>query len=120
MVDLLTIFAWIVFAILFLAIVAAIVYLGSLPGNIARRRNHPQADAITAASWSGLALAGTGWPIAFVWAFLRQGPLGAGNESGSGTEEPADGLNADTVATLARRVATLEQRLNSSEPMNKG
>jgi type VI protein secretion system component VasK len=120
MVDALTILASIVFAVLFLAIVAAIVYLGSLPGNIARRRHHPQADAITAASWIGLAFAGVGWPIAFVWAFLRQGPLGAESESGSGTEDPAAGLNADPMAALTQRVAALEQRLNSMKPMNKG
>ena len=61
MVDLLTIFAWIVLATLFLAFVAAIVYLGSLPGNTACKRNHPQADAINAASWIGLALGGVGY-----------------------------------------------------------
>ena len=65
------IFAFIVFGILFLAIVIAIVGLGSLPGNIARRRGHPQADAITAAGWIGIASLGIFWPIAFVWAFLR-------------------------------------------------
>ena len=65
------IFAFVVFGILFLAIVVAIVGLGSLPGNIARRRGHPQADAITAASWIGIASLGIFWPIAFVWAFFR-------------------------------------------------
>lgn len=65
------IFAFVVFGILFLAIVVAIVALGSLPGNIARRRGHPQADAITAAGWIGIASMGIVWPIAFVWAFLR-------------------------------------------------
>ena len=65
------VFAFVVFGILFLAIVTAIVSLGSLPGNIARRRHHPQADAITAAGWIGIASLGILWPIAFVWAFLR-------------------------------------------------
>ncbi len=120
MVDLLTIFAWIVLATLFLAFVAAIVYLGSLPGNIARQRNHPQADAITAASWIGLALGGLGWPIAFVWAFVRQGPLGAEAASDVGLEEPVDGSSSSETAELAQRVVALEQRLNSMEPMKKG
>ena len=65
------VFAFVVFGVLFLAIVIAIVGLGSLPGNIARRRGHPQADAITAAGWIGIASLGILWPIAFVWAFLR-------------------------------------------------
>ena len=45
-----------------------IVQLGTLPGKIARKRNHPQADAVNAASWIGLAL-GIFWPLAFIWAF---------------------------------------------------
>ena len=77
MIDVFTIMSWIVLAVLFLVFVAAIVYLGSLPGNIAKKRNHPQADAINAASWIGLALLGSGWPIAFVWAFLKRGPVGS-------------------------------------------
>lgn len=70
----LDIFAFVVFAVLFLAVVAAIVVLGALPGNIARRREHPQADAITAAGWLGIASLGILWPLAFVWAFLRSSP----------------------------------------------
>lgn len=67
----LDIFAFVVFAILFVAFVAAIVILGALPGNIARARQHPQADAITVAGWLGIASLGILWPIAFVWAYLR-------------------------------------------------
>jgi hypothetical protein len=67
----LDVFAFLVFGILFAAVVAAIVALGSLPGKIARRRRHRQADAINAASWIGIATLGILWPIAFVWAFLR-------------------------------------------------
>ena len=67
----LDVFAFLVFGILFAAVVAAIVALGSLPGKIARRRGHLQADAINAASWIGIATFGILWPIAFVWAFLR-------------------------------------------------
>ncbi len=77
MIDGLTIFAWVVLAVSLLAVVTAVVFLGSLPGQIAAKRNHPQLDAINAASWVGLALAGVGWPFAFVWAFLRTGPLGS-------------------------------------------
>ena len=47
-----------------------VVAVGSLPKKIAIQRNHPQVAAINAAGWT-LALGGLGWPIAFVWAFLR-------------------------------------------------
>ena len=63
-------------AFLFLLLVWGIVVVGSLPRKIALQRNHPQVDAINAASWIGLLLGGVGWFIAFVWAFLRTGPIG--------------------------------------------
>ncbi|MCC7338835.1 MAG: DUF3302 domain-containing protein [Pirellulaceae bacterium] len=82
MTDLATIFAWFVMALLFFVFVTLVVFLGSLPKKIALKRNHPQVDAINAASWIGLACGGIGWPIAFVWAFLR-----SGNASHSGPEK---------------------------------
>jgi len=76
MFDFATYFAWFVLAVLFFVVVAIIVALGSLPKKIATKRNHPQVEAINAASWIGLAAGGIGWLIAFVWAFLRSGPAG--------------------------------------------
>jgi hypothetical protein len=58
---------FIVFLILLGA--AAVVFLGSLPGKIARGRQHPYPDAVNVASWVGLAT-GVFWPIALIWAFL--------------------------------------------------
>ncbi len=103
--DPLFIMAAVVMTVLFLAVVAAIVYLGSLPGNIAKSRKHPQVDAINAASWIGLALGGIGWPFAFVWAFWssRNGPGGEGAAESSSEE----------LAELNRRIVSLESQLTS-------
>ncbi|TWT67061.1 DUF3302 domain-containing protein [Allorhodopirellula solitaria] len=76
MIDFATVFAWFVIAVLFFVAVIIIIALGSLPKKIAMKRNHPQVDAINAASWIGLACGGIGWPIAFVWAFLHAGNVG--------------------------------------------
>jgi hypothetical protein len=73
MIDALDIFAFAVFAIILAAVVILIVFLGSLPGNIARKRGHPQATAITAAGWLSLAGFGVFWPLALIWAFLGPG-----------------------------------------------
>lgn len=73
MIDFATVFAWFVLTLIFATIVAAIVAIGSLPKKIAMKRNHPQVDAVNAASWIGLALGGIGWPLAFVWAFYDYG-----------------------------------------------
>ena len=53
MIDL---FAWIVLIILALTTVAVIVFLAMLPGTIAKKRNHPWAQAVTVAGWVTLFL----------------------------------------------------------------
>ncbi|MEZ6078199.1 MAG: DUF3302 domain-containing protein [Pirellulaceae bacterium] len=68
MTDLTTIFAWFVMALLFFVFVTLVD--SAHCRKIALKRNHPQVDAINAASWIGLACGELVWPIAFVWAFL--------------------------------------------------
>ena len=87
MIDGLTYFAWAVMAIMLVILTALFVFLGSLPKRIADKHNHPQADAINAASWLGLFLGGIGWPFALVWAYTRSGHAGhgtAGDLKGNG------------------------------------
>ena len=62
--------AFLVFAVLVGVAVVVIIFVGGLPGKVARRRNHPHANAITAAGWISLITLGALWPIAFVWAFV--------------------------------------------------
>lgn len=62
--------SFVVLGIITTVFVSLIVVLGSLPGRIAARRNHPQAVAINAASWISMLTLGALWPIAFVWAFI--------------------------------------------------
>jgi hypothetical protein len=52
--------------------IAAVVVLGMLPGKIARRRSHPQAEAINVLSWAGLLLSfGVLWVVALAWAYVQ-------------------------------------------------
>jgi amino acid transporter len=103
------IFAFVVFGILFAAIVVAIVALGALPGNIARRRCHPQADAITAAGWIGIASLGILWPIAFVWAYLRPANNGVA-QAAPEAEEPKQ------LADIQNRLTALESAVDKLQP----
>lgn len=61
---------FVVFAVLIAVAVILVVSLGQLPGQLARKRGHPQAAAINVASWLGLATGGLLWPLALIWAFL--------------------------------------------------
>ena len=51
------IFALIVWVILLAFAIAVLVALGSLPGKIAARRNHPNKDAIRIGGWATLFMA---------------------------------------------------------------
>ncbi len=67
----LDIFALIVIALLLGFTIWLVVFLGSMPGEIAKKNNHPQAQAITALSWIGLITMGIGWFVALVWAYYK-------------------------------------------------
>lgn len=68
--DILDAIAFLVFAVLITVATVIIVFLGQLPGRLARQRAHPQAAAINVAGWLGLATLGLLWPIALIWAFV--------------------------------------------------
>lgn len=76
----LDIFAWVVLLILLATVVGGWVALASLPGAIARKRGHPQAEAISVAGWLGALALMVFWPLALVWAFTRPGAMALPNE----------------------------------------
>jgi hypothetical protein len=114
------------FAILIVAGLAVIVVIGSLPGKIARRRGHPQADAITAAGWISLATLGALWPISFVWAFLR--PAGAAASlAPAATNPPGEGAatrdppsEAEDSDRIHARLEAIEAAIRALEPPHRG
>ena len=59
----LDVFTFIVLAVLLGVGIFAAFRLGALPGQIAARRGHPQADAIRVAGWVGLVTLGLLWPL---------------------------------------------------------
>lgn len=93
----LNIFTLVVMVFLAVAIGVLIAWLGVLPGRIARKRGHPQADAINVASWVGIITMGLAWPLALIWAYTR--PAG----HGSGTP--------DELEQLGARLDAVEQQL---------
>ena len=88
-------FAFVVFAILIFVGVTIVVNLGKLPGRLAHKWNHPQASAINATSWVGIATGGLLWPVAFIWAFITPfGVKSAQNELQPRSVEPDTGDKA--------------------------
>jgi membrane-bound acyltransferase YfiQ involved in biofilm formation len=66
----LDIFAWIVLVVLILCTVVVVVFLASLPGHIARSRQHPYAQAVTVAGWITFFLGFALWPVVVIWAYV--------------------------------------------------
>ena len=61
--------AWFVLLLLAVLGIAAVVLIGSLPGIVASKRNHPYADAIMVGGWATLLVGVVLWPIVLMWAF---------------------------------------------------
>ena len=91
----LDIFALIVMGVLIAVAIALVVKIGPLPGNIAKARGHPQAEAINVLGWIGVVTLGLAWLVALVWAFTRTG------------EQHAASLT-ERVAALEAEVAALQ------------
>ena len=67
----LDIFAWIVLVILIATIVAVFWIMGCVAGACRKkRRDHPQAQAVTVAGWVTLICGFALWPIALIWAYV--------------------------------------------------
>lgn len=66
----LDIFAWIVLVVLAASAVAIFVALGAMPGHIARKRNHPWADAVAIGGWATLIFGLVFWPLVLIWAYV--------------------------------------------------
>ena len=81
----LDIFALLVLLLLIAVAVAIFIFLGMWPGMVAKKRNHPQVDAITVGSWVALIAGGVLWPIVLIWAYVKT----------PGQEISADNSNAN-------------------------
>ncbi|MDX2349906.1 MAG: DUF3302 domain-containing protein [Porticoccus sp.] len=88
----LDVFALVVLIVLIALCIALVVMLGPLPGKIAKKRNHAQADAIQVMGWIGL-VTGVVWLIALVWAYTKPSPSNQGESQ------------------LAERVSSLEKQV---------
>ena len=96
--------AFIAMAVVFVGLVYLVIWLGDLPANIARERNHPQVAAIRAMAWLGLLFTGgIVYIFAFVWAFYDYNHA-----------SPVANLEPQAeIESLRNRIAALEKELAS-------
>jgi len=102
-------FAFLVFAVLIFVGVIIVVSLGKLPGQLAHKWGHPQAGAINAMSWIGIATGGLLWPIAFIWAFTTPFGTKSGDDIQPRSSAESD-AGASRVAALRKPPGDKETR----------
>lgn len=51
------------------------IYIHDIPYQTAKKRNHPQTEAIHLACWLSLFTLHAIWPIVFIWAVMKPQPL---------------------------------------------
>jgi len=66
----LDVFAWIVLIVLVASTAFVVVFMAMWPGMVAKRRNHPWAEAVTIGGWVTLFLGFVLWPIVLIWAYV--------------------------------------------------
>ena len=94
-------FTFVVLAVLIGAGIWIAILLGGLPGKLAAKRGHPQADAIRVAGWLGLLTLGVLWSFALTWAFTRPHAIG-------------------DVAGLRESIERLNERVDALEAAGQG
>jgi hypothetical protein len=86
------------------AVFYTFIYIHDIPYDIAKHRDHPQKEAIHVAGWLSLFTLHAIWPIVFIWAVSKQGPIKvAVTDGGSGDPD------------LSRKLGELEDKLQKLE-----
>jgi hypothetical protein len=93
--------AILVLGIVAVVVIALLVVLAILPGTIAKKRQHPQTDAIRVTGYLGILFAPL-WLFAFIWAYTRPGTFEM--------ESAMAGVND--------RFARLEERMDAKDHMH--
>ena len=61
--------AWFVLCLLAVIIIGVVFFIGNLPGSVAKKRNHPNADAIVTGRWATLLIGELLCPLVLMWAY---------------------------------------------------
>ncbi len=103
-------FALGVLIVVFLVIFYGIIMIHDIPYIIAKKRNHPHADAIHTAGWVSLFTLHVIWPFLWIWATLYQ------PNRGWGIKSPEEQSREETdYEILSRRVTQLEEQFSLAQ-----
>ncbi|WP_312972101.1 DUF3302 domain-containing protein [Atlantibacter sp.] len=100
-------FALGVLVVVFLVIFYGIIIIHDIPYEIAKKRNHPHADAIHVAGWVSLFTLHVIWPFLWIWATLYRPERGWGMQ------------DTQRIDALNQRIIVLENELARQKTLQK-
>lgn len=112
------------FALFLLGFVAVVIFYGviaihDIPYEIAKRRNHPQQDALHVAGWISLFTLHAIWPFLWVWATLYRKDRGWGFGPTSPSPNTVDHAAQAQVVELKEQLHQLQMRIAALEARPK-
>ena len=90
----------------------AIIGLCDIPYKIARKRDHPQQDAIQIAGWVSLFTLHVIWPFIWIWSTLYRKDRGWGFQQSEVLESKDNRALGEQLSTLQNRFDQLEQTIS--------
>ena len=92
----------------------AIIALCDIPYQIAKKRNHPQQDAIQIAGWLSLLTLQILWPLIWIWATLYREDRGWGIQQEKDVENNRTQPLEQQLSQLQSRFDKLEQAVSET------
>jgi len=98
----------------------AVIGLCDVPYQIAKKRNHPQQDAIHVAGWVSLLTLHLIWPFLWIWATLYRPGTGWGLQPSIDSENKTAPSLEQQLSQLQNRFDKLEQTVAEATPGEPG
>lgn len=105
------------FLVLFVALVIfyGIIVIHDIPYEIAKKRNHPQQDALHVAGWVSLFTLHVLWPFLWIWATLYREDRGWGFSNKSNANMDDFAKMQDEISALKIQLDDLHQQLKQKD-----
>jgi hypothetical protein len=120
--DFLSYFALAILFFVVLVLAYGMIAIHDIPYNIAKKRDHPHADAIHAGGWISLFTLHAIWPFLWIWAYSYHSVHGYLGRPRAKTDQagPEESDATSRVAELEKKIAALEANVSkSSGPQSK-
>ena len=93
------------------AMIYLLIFLHDIPHMIAKKRNHPQTEAIHVACWLSLFTLHALWPLVFIWAVSKPAKLAVAVHPVTGASQ--EELEA-TVRQIQQALAEVQAQLQAT------